>query len=620
MGTRREFLKAVGGCAAAVAMGGCGGRPAGLSDTPAPGRPGGQGGADNKPNVIIVLTDDQGYGDLACHGNAVIETPNLDRLHAESVRLTDFHVAPVCTPTRGQLLTGTDALRNGAFSWGYGRQFIRKSVPTIARIFAANGYRTGHFGKWHLGDNYPYRPQDCGFDETVHHGGAGIYQSPDHWDNDCFDDYFKHNGRIDQYPGYCTDVWFDQAMKFASTCRARERPFLLYLPTNAAHTPLFVPQRYRQRYLDKGMGHNVASFFGMIASIDENMGRLEAFLRETQLRDNTILLWITDNGGTFGVKTFNAHMRGRKGSLYDGGHRTPCFIRWPAGRIDKPRDIGDLTQVQDLLPTLMDLCGLKPEAPKAAHFDGVSLAPTLRGGRQDLETRMLVVQWSRQVWPRKWQAAVLWRKWRLVGGRELYDVAADPGQKTNLADEKPDVVRQMRDHYEKWWAGVQPAVKDIGHIVVGSDSENPSRLCCNDWFGYIGRGNVTLQKEIRLGRNFNGAWNVRVERGGRYEISLCRWPRGTGAPIGAPLPAHEPVGGPLDFNGTLAYPPGKALPIARARLTVAGVDRSADVHKDDSSVTFTVDLDAGKATLQTWFLDARGKQVCGAYYVYVKRL
>ena len=330
------------------------------------------------------------------------------------------------------------------------------------------------------------------------------------------------------------------------------------------------------------------------------------------------MLWITDNGGTFGVKVFNAGMKGAKGSLYDGGHRVPCFIRWPAGRLGPPRDIDALTQIQDILPTLVDLCGLDAAVP--AGFDGMSLAAALRGSGQDLDGRMVVVQWSQSVQPKQWQAAVLWRKWRLIRGKELYDLAADPGQARDIARDHPDVVKRMRDHYARWWAGVQPAIQDVGHIIVGSDRENPSRLSCNDWFGVKGRGNVTLQKEIRLGRNVNGAWNIQVDRSGRYEIALCRWPAEAAAAIRAALPAYKAADGALDYNGKLAYPPGQALPIARARLAVGDVDVSAAVGAADRSVTFTVDLQAGTTKMQTWFLDEKGKALCGAYYVYVKRL
>ncbi|MDE2955224.1 MAG: sulfatase-like hydrolase/transferase, partial [Gemmatimonadota bacterium] len=203
----------------------------------------------SKPNVIFVLTDDQGYGDLSCHGNPVIKTPYLDVLREESVRFTDFHVSPMCTPTRGELMTGQDALRNGATFVCMGRSLINPELPTIADIFGNNGYRTGHFGKWHLGDNYPYRPQDRGFQETIHHPAWGITSAADYFGNDYFDDTYRHNGEYEAFEGYCTDVWFDEAMKWIE--RSDDGPFFAYIATNAPHTPLWVPDKYRQPYLEQ---------------------------------------------------------------------------------------------------------------------------------------------------------------------------------------------------------------------------------------------------------------------------------------------------------------------------------------------------------------------------------
>ena len=239
--------------------------------------------AAKRPNVIIVVSDDQGYGDFSCHGNPILKTPNLDKLHDRSIRLTDFHVAPMCTPTRGQLLTGLDALHSGASSVCAGRSFIRRGIPTLAELFAANGYRTGHFGKWHLGDSYPNLPHQRGFQETVYFLGWGITSMADLWQNDCFDGRFRHNGVLQQYKGYCTDVWFDLAMNWIKERRDKDEPFFVYLPTNAAHGPCWVADKYKQPY--KGRGP--AGFFGMIANLDENMGRLDAFLSANGLGDNT---------------------------------------------------------------------------------------------------------------------------------------------------------------------------------------------------------------------------------------------------------------------------------------------------------------------------------------------
>lgn len=277
----------------------------------------------SRPNVIFVLTDDQGYGDLSCLGNPVLRTPTIDRLYADSVRLSDFHVAPVCTPTRGELMTGHDALRNGATFVCMGRSLLRADLPTMANILADNGYHTGHFGKWHLGDNYPYRPQDRGFHETVYHPAWGITSAPDFFGNDYFDDHYRHRDEIQQYRGYCTDVWFQEAMSWMQGCVKRREPFFAYIATNAPHGPLWVPDLYRQPYL-KDVPHNEASFFGMIANIDENITGLERFLLENDLRDNTILIFMTDNGTATGDGVFNAGMRGKKASLYDGGIESPA--------------------------------------------------------------------------------------------------------------------------------------------------------------------------------------------------------------------------------------------------------------------------------------------------------
>ncbi len=364
-----------------------------------------------KPNVVIVLVDDQGYGDLSCHGNPVLKTPNLDRLYRESIRLTDFHVAPMCTPTRGQLMTGLDALRNGAMNVSSGRTLLRRGLPTMAEVFAASRYYTGQFGKWHLGDNYPYRPQDRGFQEALFFPSSHVGSAPDYWNNDYFDDVYNRNGKRIAHSGYCTDVFFDEAMKWMRGCRAKGEPFFAYVATNAPHAPYFVPQKYRDLY--KSHPRNVPSFFGMIANIDDNMAKLDATLRDIGAFDNTVLIFMTDNGGTAGVPVFNAGLRGRKIDLYDGGHRVPCFVRWPKGKLRAPGDVAELTQVQDLLPTLIDLCGLKKPN---VRFDGLSLAGLLRGEQERLPDRMLVVQFNRMNAPQpvKGDAAVLWQRWRLV--------------------------------------------------------------------------------------------------------------------------------------------------------------------------------------------------------------
>jgi arylsulfatase A-like enzyme len=563
--------------------------------------------AAKKPNVILFLTDDNGYGDHSCLGNPVLKTPNMDRLHSQSVRLTDFHVAPMCTPTRGQLMTGMDCLHNGASSVSAGRSMIHRGIPTAAEIFRAAGYRTAMYGKWHLGDSYPNLPHQRGFQDAVYLLGWGITSMADLWCNDYFDGRFRHNGVLKQYPGYCTDVFFDLTKDYIRECKKKDEPFFIYLPCNAAHAPHWVPAKYKKPYA--GQPAQVAAFFGMIANLDENLGKLDEFLKQEGLFDDTILIYSNDNGGTAGVNVFNAGMRGRKTMYYEGGHRAVCFVRWPNGGFRKPSDIDVLTNNQDILATLIDLCGIP--TPKSAKFDGVSLANLLRGKSETLDDRILVVKYGEQPNGRpllKWDSAVMWNKWRLVDGKELFDLRTDPGQKADVADKHPDVVKKLRDHFEKWWAGIEPTIDTFEPVSVGADQQNPVTLSAADW----NKVYCDNMQNLRAGKEANGPWSILVEKDGTYEIELRRWPREADAAIAWPVPAFKAVDGSL--------PAGKALPIAKARLKVADLDEMKQVSPSDKGVTFSVTLKAGqRLPLQTWFYDAAGKPLCGAYFTYVLR-
>ena len=560
--------------------------------------------AQQRPNLIVVLTDDQGYGDLSAHGNPVLKTPSLDKLHSQSIRFTDFHVAPMCTPTRSQLLTGRDAIDNGASFVCMGRSLIREELPTMADIFRAAGYATGHFGKWHLGDNYPFRPQDRGFQETVHHGAWGITSLADYFGNDYFNDHYRHNGRIEQYTGYCTDVWFEEAMSWIRRQARADKPFLAYLPTNAPHVPLWVPQRYIDPYLGE-VESRVAKFFGMIANIDENIGRLTRLLDELGIADDTIFVFAGDNGTAQGEAVFNAGMRGKKRSLYEGGHRVPLFVRWPAGEIGAPRDIDALTHVQDLLPTLLDLSGVR--APPQAAFDGVSLGPLLKGNPQDLSDRMLVVQYG-GVLEKDRDSAVMWNKWRLVNGKELYDLSKDPEQENDIAGNFPDTVDKMRAHYDEWWNELMPAAAAYQPIVVGARAENPARLSAADWNGVY----CDNPRCVRGGQRLSGPWKIRVERPGHYRFSLRRWPKESGLAL---RDAAAPLQG--KYGDVMA---GRALPITDARLRVGDSELHKRVNREDQEVVFETELEPGETQLQSWFLNAAGELLAGAYYVEVERV
>src|SRR3954463_10873335 len=337
-----------------------------------------------QPNILIVLVDDAGYGDFSCHGHPFLKTPNIDRLYAESARFTDFHVAPMCTPTRGQLLTGVDALRNGAASVTAGRAVLRPEYPTLPTLLAGADYRTAIFGKWHLGDSFPHRPMDKGFQTAVWVKGWGFTSAPE-FTNTLFDGRCYRGDQTSRFPGYITDFCFDEAMSWMKQQQSAGAPFFCYLPLHAAHAPNIVAEKYSAVFA----GQKAPGFFGMLANIDENMGRLVGFLRDTKLRENTIVIFMTDNGGTAGVPVYNAGLRGHKTEYYDRGPRVPCFVRWPAGGL-RQGDLAVAAQVQDIMPTLLELCGA-PAAP--TPLDGVSLASFLKGGDGPRD-RMFVVQYG----------------------------------------------------------------------------------------------------------------------------------------------------------------------------------------------------------------------------------
>jgi arylsulfatase A-like enzyme len=541
-----------------------------------------------RPNVVIILTDDQGYGDLGCHGNRVIKTPNLDRLFKQSVRLTDFHVDPTCSPTRSALLTGRYSSRTGVWHTVMGRSLLRTDEVTLADIFLAHGYRTGLFGKWHLGDNYPYRPQDRGFQEVLTFGGGGIGNTPDFWGNNYFNDTLRHNGKLHKAKGYCTDVFFAAALQFIE--RSRDGPFLAYITPNAPHAPFNVAPKYSKPYVDQGVPGPRAQFYGMITNIDENVGRLLDRLRELGLEEDTIVIFMTDNGTSMGYNPqtgagYNAGMRGFKGSEYDGGHRVPCFVRWP-GKLPGGKDVAPITAHIDLVPTLIDLCGLR--RPAKVAFDGTSLRPLLTG-KGDWPARTLLVHSQRIDHPEKWRkCAVMTDRWRLVNGKELYDMAADPGQKKDVARDHPEVVAGLRGSYERWWADISGRFDEYCEIPLGSAKANPAQLCCHDWHGERA---LSLQDYVRQEVVANGFWAVEVTRAGTYEVTLRQQPAASKFPIRAQT----------------------------ARLSVGGVEVRRPVPAGATAVTFAVRLKAGKTRLQTWLTD-KGGTSRGAYFVEVRYL
>ena len=426
------------------------------------------------PNIVLILTDDQGYGDLACHGNPIIQTPHLDRMHAESVRLTDFHVSPTCSPTRCSLMTGRHEFKSGVTHTILERERMSLKATTIAQVLQSAGYRTGVFGKWHLGDEPARWPCRRGFDEFFIHGAGGIGQTypgscGDAPGNGYFHPAILHNGVFEKTRGYCTDVFFGQALKWIDRQRRAKAPFFAYITPNAPHGPLVCPEEYQKKYNGK-VPANVAAFFGMITNIDDNVGRLLEKLKEWGIEQNTLVIFMNDNGGTAGVRVHNAGMRGQKGTPYNGGTRAASFWRWP-GTL-KPADVSRLTAHIDIFPTLAELAGAKVPAEVSARLDGRSLAPLLRDPSAPWADRYLFTHVGR--WPagqaadsKYRQCSVRSSRYNLVrankaGDRrwELYDLQNDPAEKTNVAAEHPDMVQAMDAAYDRWWAEVLPCLEN----------------------------------------------------------------------------------------------------------------------------------------------------------------
>jgi len=449
--------------------------------------------AGRRPNVILILTDDQGYGDLARNGNPVIKTPNIDRLYDEGVRLEDCHVSPTCAPTRCSIFTGRHEFKSGVTHTIYERERMSLKATTMAEVLKSAGYATGIFGKWHLGDEEPYQPQRRGFDEVFIHGAGGIGQSypgscGDAPGNTYFSPVILHNGVFEKTDGYCTDVFFNQAMKWIED-RKGQRPFFCYIPTNAPHQPHQVPEEYEEMYAGKlaayfpagdakadKKGQNrdkagngfaaveAAKFLGMITNIDDNVGRLMARLKEWGIERDTLVIFMNDNGGTAGCRIFNAGMKGTKVTAHNGGTRAMSLWRWP-GTL-KPGPVRALTAHLDLFPTLAELAGATVSAETRARLEGFSLLPLLRDAAVPWhDDRMLFThagRWAPGTPPVKFgPCSVRWRQYLYfpkADKGELYDLQTDPGETKDIAAQNPDVVAKLAKAYDQWWDETLPCL------------------------------------------------------------------------------------------------------------------------------------------------------------------
>ncbi len=432
------------------------------------------------PNVILVITDDQGYPPLARLGHPWIQTPHLDELHDTSTRFSRFLVCPTCSPTRSALMTGRHSMRNGVTHTILERERLALDAVTLPQVLSKAGYQSAIFGKWHLGDEEPYQPHQRGFDHTFIHGAGGIGQAYDcscadvpH--NSYFDPVVRLNGSFVKTHGFCTDVFFSAAIDWIDQTANSDTPFFAYIATNAPHGPFLAPAQNKKRFLEMGFGEEQAAFYGMIENIDDNVGRLMNLMAERDLFRNTVIIFMSDNGMTGGgsgrpdkplghdtngkeITPYNSGMRGLKGSPDEGGVRVPFFVRWD-GHWQPGRDIDRIGGDIDVFPTIAAVAGA--ELP-ANQVEGRSLIPLLEDSEAEWPDRYLfthVGRWPTGAEPNDFQwknFSVRNQRFRFVNNTELFDMESDPGQQANVMDQFPDVVKEFREAYEEWWKGTRP--------------------------------------------------------------------------------------------------------------------------------------------------------------------
>jgi arylsulfatase A-like enzyme len=504
--TRQEFLKGMGVGAAALAMSGS------ACSTP----------SGNRPNIIVVMIDNIGIGDFGFSGNPNARTPHLDKFGAEGIQFSRFNAVPMCAPTRACLMTGRDYYRTGVIHTSRGGALMHGDEVTIPNYLNQAGYATGMFGKWHLGDNYPMRPMDQGFDEALWHKSGRIGQVPV-TPNTYINPKLMRNDRQEQMSGYCTDIFFNEALQFIE--KHRQEPFFVYLPTNVGHTAKeseigkMVPEQYAKPFVDKGMSKTLAGVYGMVANFDENFGRLIDQLEALGLREDTIVLFTSDDGPGHG---FDAGLR--NGTVYEGRMRVPLHVQWPA-HLEGGRTIDRIASHIDILPTLLDVNDMP--IPDDPVVDGKSLLPLLKGHENEWPDRKLFMQCHRGLEPKPYQnCAVISQQYKMVGYPEtfndenlqtstvdpiveLYDLEADPGEQNDLASTRPEVVSELRAAYDAWFENIR-ATRNFtpGIIHIGNPAEKPTHLCRYQDSQYV-NGKPT-------------GWLVDIEHSGDYQCTINR--------------------------------------------------------------------------------------------------
>ena len=484
---------------------------------------------ENKtPNVIIIMTDDQGFGDLGINQNPNIITPNIDKFANKSIQFNNFFVSPVCAPTRSSLMTGRYSLRTGVRDTYNGGAIMSNNETTIAEILREANYATGIFGKWHLGDNYPFRPSEQGFDESLIHLAGGIGQVGDFTnyfkgDTSYFDPILWKNNKQNQYEGYCSDIFAENAIEFIE--KNKNNSFFCYLSFNAPHTPLQVPEKYYNMYkdLDPELGFNddlsdfrmnekdkkdARKIYGMVTNIDDNVGKVINKLKELKIEEETIIIFMTDNGPQ--QIRYNSSMKGRKGTVYNGGIRVPFYIQY-SEKFKESKVINKMSAHIDVLPTILELCNLN--VPNDRKIDGQSLVPFINS--KSTNDRFLFSYWTRR-FPEKYiNMSIQNDNYKLVGNNdfdskieefELYDLVEDPNENNNIISQNIETARSFKKEMDNSIDDLLKSknIKKPPRIIIGSEFENPTILNRNDASGERG---VWAQNDIYT------FWKVNFKKG-----------------------------------------------------------------------------------------------------------
>ncbi len=534
--------------------------------------------AEERPNVLLILTDNQSFFELSSHGHPHVRTPRIDRFAEESVDFVNFHAPPFCSPSRALLMTGRYAMRSGIHNTIGGVSILHRDEQTMADALGGAGYKTAIFGKWHLGFSHPYRPNDRGFDEAFVHGGGGIGQLEDFYGNNHLDATFDHNGSFVATEGFTTDVLFDRAKDFIEANKAK--PFFCFVSTPATHRPWQSHPGAAQAIRDRGEEYqsNDMALYSMIENIDENVGEILDQLESLKLDEKTLVIVATDQG--------TRRERLHKGLGYDEFHQVFCMMRYPPLTQGKGRESRALTGMVDVFPTVMDLCGVKTEAV----LDGRSLSPLLSGKTTWTDERRLIVQCPRGRSREKWKnVSVKSQRWRLVDGNMLFDAINDPDQNENVIDRYPLVVESLTRSYEKFWESLPESESLLSRHYLGDSAAPEVRLNAMDWY----RGDSPWHQLHMPKFKGNGVWAVEVVEAGVYRVEL----------------RHHPREAP------------QALQASAAFVEIGGRKYSKNLEGDDESAIFNLSLKAGRFDLRTGFVPGTGSKResdWGALFAYVR--